>query len=722
MPIAKIQLLNGKIGRFEVAEGTSPEQVMDFVSKNMKQFDMPIDDTPLEAYSQEPLMPNTQAPQQSDVMLPTQQTAEESKQGFENVQLKKERESSLWGAGGILDRGGKAIQELPVVGGIVTGTEDLVLGAAQGLSNLVMPNTLGRPMNEYMQKREQDLQNRLPQGNQNARIATNVLAPAPSKGIVAGSIAGALTSPYTGGGDAGDYLQQKSIEAGAGVALGAGAGAIMKKASSKFGIGTSPSQAEIIPNSADLKQKAREMYRASEASGAVINANAKEAHILDLIESVTPKDAISRARFNKGNVSKALDDVTDLLNSGELTLEGADAVDKTLTKMISDEFKVGTGMTPEGVEIGKIQEKFRDFIENVNESQIVGGKDGFETLKGAREVWSRAKRLEDIENIIDRASLFQKHPATAIKTGLRQLINNKKKFNRYSPEEQKAIRMAGRTGKIDDLIETAGSRLLQIGGTLKGGVVGGTVAGVASQALRDVGIERQLNKVQDLSDLVATGGKSAENIATATPFDALGGNVASGTARATQPIMNQGDQAEQPSVDFDTDFEKYQFDTQSSQFDTDFDEFLKTNQPKKKPSFDNVMQHIFKEEGGYVADDGNTGQPANFGINQKANPDIDVKNLTKEKAQQIYKKRYWDKIGADKLSPAMQIAAMDAAVNQGVAWTRKAIEKSNGDLEKFKNLRIVRYKNIAQNPKKKEFLKSWLNRVQRTHENALEYV
>lgn len=43
MPIAKIQLPNGKIGRFEVPDGTSPEQVMQYAHENLNNFK---DDTP----------------------------------------------------------------------------------------------------------------------------------------------------------------------------------------------------------------------------------------------------------------------------------------------------------------------------------------------------------------------------------------------------------------------------------------------------------------------------------------------------------------------------------------------------------------------------------------------------------------------------------------------------------------------------------------------------
>ena len=44
-------------------------------------------------------------------------------------------------------------------------------------------------------------------------------------------------------------------------------------------------------------------------------------------------------------------------------------------------------------------------------------------------------------------------------------------------------------------------------------------------------------------------------------------------------------------------------------------------------SFGDAVAFVLEKEGGYTASDGESGAPANFGINQRANPDIDVKNL-----------------------------------------------------------------------------------------------
>jgi len=128
--------------------------------------------------------------------------------------------------------------------------------------------------------------------------------------------------------------------------------------------------------------------------------------------------------------------------------------------------------------------------------------------------------------------------------------------------------------------------------------------------------------------------------------------------------------------------------------------------------FDSVMGRIFKHEGGYTASDGNSGAPANFGINQRANPDIDVKNLTKEGAAAIYKERYWDKIKGDNLPPALQGTAMDAAVNQGPTLANRWIQESGGDPVKFNALRREHYERLLEEPKNQRYRKAWLGRLE----------
>lgn len=117
-------------------------------------------------------------------------------------------------------------------------------------------------------------------------------------------------------------------------------------------------------------------------------------------------------------------------------------------------------------------------------------------------------------------------------------------------------------------------------------------------------------------------------------------------------------------------------------------------------------------EGGFTAQDGN-GKPANFGINQGANPDIDVRSLTPDQAAQIMHDRYWTPSGADKLPPALQAVHFDTAVNMGVGAANNLLQASGGDPQRYLQLREQRFRSIAQNdPSKADKLPGWLSRNQ----------
>ncbi|CAB5144957.1 Protein of unknown function DUF847 [uncultured Caudovirales phage] len=127
--------------------------------------------------------------------------------------------------------------------------------------------------------------------------------------------------------------------------------------------------------------------------------------------------------------------------------------------------------------------------------------------------------------------------------------------------------------------------------------------------------------------------------------------------------------------------------------------------------FDGAMSFVFAKEGGYVANDAGKG-PTNFGINQTANPDVDVANLTKAGAADIYRKRYWNAIGGDNLDPAMQTVAMNAAVNMGVGPVKDMLKMAGGNPEVFTDLVKTRYQTIASNnPSKAQYLQAWIARA-----------
>lgn len=121
-----------------------------------------------------------------------------------------------------------------------------------------------------------------------------------------------------------------------------------------------------------------------------------------------------------------------------------------------------------------------------------------------------------------------------------------------------------------------------------------------------------------------------------------------------------------------------------------------------KGSFDSALKFTLSHEGGLGID--NNGAAVNYGINQKANPDVDVKSLTKEGAAAIYKANYWNAIGGDALAgkdPALATAVFDTAVLAGPAKAKELLAASDGSAAGFTDQRQKFLQSLSeQNPAK----------------------
>lgn len=137
----------------------------------------------------------------------------------------------------------------------------------------------------------------------------------------------------------------------------------------------------------------------------------------------------------------------------------------------------------------------------------------------------------------------------------------------------------------------------------------------------------------------------------------------------------------------------------------------KPMEPIKLGGFDPSVGRVLQFEGGLNPADTN-GTPSNMGINQAANPDVDVKNLNRDQAINIYRDRYWNTIGADKLDPRLAHVAFDTSVIAGPGKAKELLEKSGGDPETFLKLREDFQNRLLQaNPEKfGKYAKAWANR------------
>lgn len=105
-------------------------------------------------------------------------------------------------------------------------------------------------------------------------------------------------------------------------------------------------------------------------------------------------------------------------------------------------------------------------------------------------------------------------------------------------------------------------------------------------------------------------------------------------------------------------------------------------------TFDKAFDRLIGHEGGFSddpKDPGNwTGGRPNagelkgtkFGIAANTYGDIDIKNLTVEKAKAIYYRDWWLKIGADYLDGAIVYQMWDFAVNAGMSTAKRALQRA----------------------------------------------
>jgi len=102
-------------------------------------------------------------------------------------------------------------------------------------------------------------------------------------------------------------------------------------------------------------------------------------------------------------------------------------------------------------------------------------------------------------------------------------------------------------------------------------------------------------------------------------------------------------------------------------------------------NFTNVMEVIFRHEGGYVDHPRDPGGATNMGIThitlaawrRKTVTKSDVRALTKDEASAIYEANYWQAARCDALPYGIDLTVMDGSVNsgprRGVCWLQGAL-------------------------------------------------
>jgi len=264
--------------------------------------------------------------------------------------------------------------------------------------------------------------------------------------IGAGALEGAGYGALYGAGEAksGERLQGAGTGAAIGGITGGAVGAVGGALANRAARKAAPA---VAPASDDLAATSNALYAASEAQGVAFNPAATTRLGNNL-------------KFAAGEINEKLrpltagtvDDVNKVLG-GQMTLKQIDEFRQGLN------MNIGAAKGQDKMFLQRMKTITDSFLDNASPADMTGGPQGVEYLKSARLMWTRSKKAETVEKILDMADVktgqyTQSGLANAIKTEMRALYKEiqKGKAQGWTKEEIALIRQMARGGSPNAVV------------------------------------------------------------------------------------------------------------------------------------------------------------------------------------------------------------------------------------------------------------------------------
>ena len=100
--------------------------------------------------------------------------------------------------------------------------------------------------------------------------------------------------------------------------------------------------------------------------------------------------------------------------------------------------------------------------------------------------------------------------------------------------------------------------------------------------------------------------------------------------------------------------------------------------------FDDIIEKVLEHEGGYVDDPTDAGGETKYGISKRAYPDEDIKELTVERAKELYKRDYWDRFRVSELPSRIRHIFVDMCINMGGRRATKILQEACNSKNSYK--------------------------------------
>lgn len=254
-------------------------------------------------------------------------------------------------------------------------------------------------------------------------------------------------------------------------------------------------------NADDIKVLAQEQYAIKEQQGGVLKPNVSDKFVKEL-DGLSKQTAIGKELAGDSIFTDTVNRLKTVLSGKPITLKAADEVDDFLSDRISETYLTNPAQSQK---LRQIKETFRKTIdpETLADTDIVGGKAGLQAWREGDKLWQAQSKLREIEKIVTRANMTD-NPATAMKTGFRNLYMNAKKSRGFDKEEMKLLEKAALSGASSEILRGLGSRLNSIISLGSGGGLGQTAAlAGASMISRGGATALQAGRADKLSSMIA---------------------------------------------------------------------------------------------------------------------------------------------------------------------------------------------------------------------------
>jgi len=515
MPIARFEMPDGRIGRFEVPEGTTPEQAQRLIAESLAQTEQPQQETGGMARTGQ-LLARGAAPVAVGAGIGALAGgAPGALIGSMAVPIA----DAATLIGNELNKGNVAVENyvrnlLGMQARQVAPTQMPSQALSQGMAQMGLPEptSTGERVIEAVGAGVGGAATQLPALG---RLATTAATEGGRR--LAGQLAqapGAQLAVSAPAAAAAQYVGETTESPLLGMAAGGSIGALG---------GIRPRVREVAPTPEQLRNQSELKYTNATKAGVVVSP--------DSLKSQLPNfnNVLKDAGYDVG-LHPQIDAVLKRLEIDSETPKTLKELEN-LRRIVKAPTKIYENADQQRVAY-ELVDAFDDYVNNLNPKDLVGAakesKTATNALAKARNLYARSKKAEVMEDILERAQLkaganfTQSGLENSIRQELKSLALNKKRMAGFTQAEQDAIKAAAKGGNVQNVLRSIGKYAATSpipagvgvgGGAAIGSALGGPVgAAIGAAAVPAVGgLARAgatrigMNRLQELQDMIALG-------------------------------------------------------------------------------------------------------------------------------------------------------------------------------------------------------------------------